>query len=67
MRGEPAGSEGALTFRDAMDCTIETEPLAIGPPGNERTVDYCDRIIADHRKPNFRDIVVRIRNTRADE
>lgn len=67
MRREPGGSGGALTFRNAMNCTIESEPISIGPPGSEKTVDYCDRIVADHRKPNFRDIVVRIRNTRADE
>ena len=67
IRGEAVEFQRALTFQDIMDCTIETEPVSLGPAEHERTVDYCDRIIADHRKPTFRDIVVRIRNTRADE
>ncbi|AWW72853.1 hypothetical protein CD351_00260 [Erythrobacter sp. KY5] len=67
LRGEPIDSMRAWTFQDPLDCTIESEPLSIQHGGKERIVDYCDRIVADHRKPAFKDIVVRIRNTRADE
>ncbi|MEL7453697.1 MAG: hypothetical protein AAGJ50_10040 [Pseudomonadota bacterium] len=68
LRGEGSGPHKAFTFREAMDCTIETEPLVINSEcGEHRKVAYCDRIIADHRKPPFKEIVVRIRNTRADD
>ena len=67
LRGEPIETTRALTFQDPLNCTIESEPLSIQHDGRVRIVDYCDRIVADHRKPTFKDIVVRIRNTRADE
>jgi hypothetical protein len=67
LRGEPAETSRALTFQDPMDCTIETEPISVASPDGEKIVDYCDRIVSDHRRPTFKDIVVRIRNTRADE
>lgn len=67
LRGEPIDTTRAWTFQDPLDCTIESEPLSIRHDGKERMVDYCDRIVADHRKPTFKDIVVRIRNTHADE
>lgn len=59
---------GTKPLVEPSECSIEVEPIEVVlENGNSEKVDYCDRIVADHRKPQFKDIVVRVRSSRADE
>ncbi len=59
---------GRTPFPEACDYTIESERLIVGlKDGSREDVEFCDRIVADHRLPKFKEIVVRVRSSRADE
>jgi hypothetical protein len=59
---------GEETLREPSECTIESEPtMVVKADGKRELVDLCDRIVADHRRPKFKQIVVRVKASRADD
>lgn len=66
-QGQPA-MPGMIRLAELCQCTIESEPVTIvNELGAREKVELCDRIVADHRKPKFKEIVVRVRSSRADD
>jgi hypothetical protein len=66
-RGEEA-MPGMIRLAQEAECTVESETLTVvNEAGDREKVDLCDRIVADHRSPNFKEIVVRVRSSRADD
>lgn len=58
---------GRMPFGEAASYTIESERIGVlREDGSVESVEFCDRIVADHRRPNFKDIVVRVRRSKAD-
>ena len=59
---------GEETLSEANEYTIESEPtMVVKADGTRELVDLCDRIVADHRRPKFKQIVVRVKTSRADD
>lgn len=64
---------GAATFADVcpadpIDCTIRSEVVEVAlEDGELRQVEFCDRVIADHRQPRFDRVVVRLPLSEVDE
>ena len=59
---------GQVYLDEPAHYAIESEAIRVAhEDGSREDVEFCDRIVADHRVPKFKDIVVRIRSSRADE
>ena len=59
---------GQVYLHEPAQYGIESEIIRVThEDGRREEVEFCDRIVADHRAPKFKDIVVRIRSSRADE